>query len=90
MYDWDPTAAAPGVPESSLLGVESPLWSETLADIRDFELMAFPRLAALAEVAWTRQEDRDWDDFRERLGAQGPRWTALGLNFYRAPEIPWR
>ena len=89
-YDWDPAAAAPGVPESALLGVEAPLWSETLANIRDFEFLAFPRLAAIAEVGWTRQEDREWDNFRVRLGAQGSRWTALGLSFYRAPEIPWR
>jgi hexosaminidase len=89
-YDWDPAGAAAGVPESALLGVEAPLWSETLANIRDFEFLAYPRLAALAEVGWTRQQDRDWDDFRKRLGAQGPRWTALGVNFYRAPEIPWR
>jgi hexosaminidase len=89
-YDWDPAAAAAGVAEKSLLGVEAPLWSETLANIRDLEFLAFPRLAAIAEVGWTRQEDRDWDDFRVRLGTQGRRWTALGLNFYRAPEIPWR
>jgi hexosaminidase len=31
----------------------------------------------------------NWEDFRLRLGAQAPRWTALGVNFYRAPEIPW-
>jgi hexosaminidase len=89
-YDWDPAAAAAGVPEGSLLGVEAPLWSETLANIRDVEFMAFPRLAALAEVGWTRQQDRKWTDFRDRLGAQAPRWVALGLSFYRAPEIPWR
>ena len=89
-YDWDPATAAAGVPESSLLGVEAALWAETLANIRDVEFMAFPRLAAIAEIGWTRQEDRDWDEFRDRLGAQGPRWVALGVNFYRAPKIPWR
>jgi hexosaminidase len=25
-----------------------------------------------------------------RLGAQAPRWTALGINFYRAPDVPWK
>jgi hexosaminidase len=89
-YDWDPAAVAAGVPETALLGVEAPLWSETLASIRDVEFLAFPRLAAIAEVGWSRQQDRNWEDFRIRLGNQGPRWTALGMNFYRAPEIPWR
>jgi hexosaminidase len=89
-YDWDPATAAAGVPETSLLGVEAPLWSETLANIRDVEFLAFPRLAAIAEVGWSVQPHREWDDFRARLGAQRPRWAALGLNFYQAPEIPWK
>lgn len=88
-YDWDPLGAAPGVPEAALLGVEAPLWTETVANIRDVEFLAFPRLAALAEVAWSRADRRRWDDFRVRLGAQGPRWSALGINFYRSPEVPW-
>ena len=89
-YDWDPAVAAAGVPESAVLGVEAPLWAETVTNIRDYEFLAFPRLAAIAEIGWSAQADRNWDDFRERLGAQGPRWTALGLNFHRTPEIPWR
>jgi hexosaminidase len=24
-----------------------------------------------------------------RLGAQAPRWAALGINYYRSPKIPW-
>ena len=89
-YDWDPGAAAAGVPERAVLGVEAPLWAETLATINDYEYLAFPRLAALAEAAWTPQASRTWEDFRLRLGGQGPRWTALGMNFYRSPEIPWK
>jgi hexosaminidase len=52
--------------------------------------MAFPRLIAIAEIAWTRQDGRKWDDFRARLGAHGPRLTALGINFYRAASVPWK
>ena len=32
--------------EASILGVEAPIWTETLANIRDVEFMAFPRLPA--------------------------------------------
>lgn len=89
-YDWDLAVAAAGVPESAVLGVEAPLWSETVTNIRDFEYLAFPRLAAIAEIGWSAQADRAWDDFRGRLGNQNARWTALGLNFFRAPEIQWK
>jgi hexosaminidase len=80
-YEWDPGDA---------LGVEAALWSETLNSPADLEFMAFPRLLALAEVAYLRPEERDWDDFRARLADEGPQLAALGLNFFRSPEIPWR
>ena len=44
-YDWDPGTAADGVPESAVLGVEAPLWAETITNINDYEYLAFPRLA---------------------------------------------
>ena len=49
-----------------------------------------PRLAVIAELGWSPAQAHDWERFRVRLGAQGPRWVALGVNFYRAPEIPWK
>ena len=51
--------------------------------------MAFPRLLALAEVAWTPQGDRDWEDFRARLAAEGRELDALGVGYFRSPEIDW-
>jgi hexosaminidase len=87
-YEWDPVTVAKGVPEAAIVGVEAPLWSETTANIRDVEWLAFPRLAAIAEVAWSKGE-RQWAEFAPRLGAQAPRWTALGVNFYRSPKVPW-
>jgi hexosaminidase len=89
-YNWDPATLFTGVPEEMILGVEGPLWSETVITIQDFEYLAFPRLAAVAEIGWTAQQLRDWEGFRARLGAQGPRWTALGINFHRSPRVPWR
>jgi len=89
-YDWDPATHIAGVGESSVVGIEAPLWSETLVTIADFEYMAFPRLAAVAEVAWSPAPRRAWEDFRQRLARHAPRWSALGLNYYRSPQIPWR
>ena len=88
-YDWNPATLLPEVPETALLGVEGPLWSETLVKLEDYEFMAFPRLAALAEIAWSPQGARDWETFRMRLAFQGPRLSALGVNFYRSAQVPW-
>lgn len=87
--EWDPERVIDGAPPAAILGVEAPLWSETLAHMRDVEFMAFPRVVAIAEIGWSPAPPA-WDDFARRLGAQAPRWVALGINFYRAPEVPWQ
>ena len=88
-YDWDPVSQMQGVNETAVLGVEAPIWSETLVSMHDVEFMAFPRLPAVAEVGWSAVNRRQWDDFARRLGAHAPRWQALGVNFHRTPEIQW-
>jgi hexosaminidase len=88
-YDWDPGAYLDDVGAPSVLGVEAPLWSETIVTLRDIEYMAFPRLAAIAELGWSPASTHDWNAFSARLGSQGPRWTAQGINFYRSPQVPW-
>jgi hexosaminidase len=88
-YDWNPGTLVAGVTEEDVLGVEGPLWTETIVTNADLDQMAFPRLAAIAEIGWSPQSARSWDGFRTRLAAQGLRWTALGVGFRRSPQIPW-
>jgi hexosaminidase len=88
-YGWDPGNYLTGVTGSSVLGVEGPIWSETLLNMANIEFLAFPRLPALAELGWSPESTHDWNSFRVRLGAQGPRWTVAGINFYASPQVPW-
>ena len=88
-YDWDPASYMSGVTERDIVGIEAPVWSETLRNITAVEYVAMPRLAALAEVGWTPQVSREWENFRFRLAAQAPRWHYLGINYYHSPQIPW-
>ena len=87
-YDWEPATQLAGVAEAQLLGVEAALWSETLTTLADIEFMLFPRLPGVAEVGWSAA-GRDWETYRARLAAHGPRLGAMGVNFYRAAEIDW-
>jgi hexosaminidase len=88
-YSWDPGSYLAGVPATAIKGVEAPLWTETLRTSADIEYMAFPRLPALAELAWSPRSTHDWTAFSHRLGAQAPRWNQQGINFYRSPQVPW-
>ncbi|CAL9466784.1 Beta-N-acetylhexosaminidase [Streptomyces sp. enrichment culture] len=88
-YDWDPGAYLPGVPASAVRGVEAPLWTETLENSAHLEYMAFPRLPGVAELGWSPAATHDWEDYRVRLAAQGPRWEALGIGYHKSPQVPW-
>ena len=89
-YAWDPARQVPGVGAKDVLGVEAPLWSETVQSIRDAEFLAFPRLIGIAEIGWSPARGRSWREYRLRLGAQAPLLDGLRVNFYRSPEVPWR
>jgi hexosaminidase len=88
-YDWDPARVLTGVAESSVLGVEAPLWTETVTTVDEYEYLVFPRLAAIAEIGWSPAQSHDWSAFRVRLGAQAPSWTALGVDFARVDGVLW-
>lgn len=86
-YLWDPTDY---LAEAHILGIEAPLWSETITNLDEAEYLAFPRLLAYAEIGWSRQNRRDWTDFRQRLAAHGPILERMGVDFYRSPRVVWK
>jgi hexosaminidase len=88
-YDWDPGTYLPGAPASAIRGVEAPLWTETIVTGADIDYMAFPRLPGVAELGWSPASTHDWDTYKVRLAAQGPRWDALGIGYYKSPQVPW-
>lgn len=61
------------------LGLESPLWTEYVETPERLETMVFPRLAALAENAWTIE--KEFEDFKARVRAQEPIWKEEGISF---------
>jgi hexosaminidase len=95
-YNWDPGTYVTGVTDRNVIGVEGALWTETVVNLGQADYMIFPRLPALAEVAWSPKADRTstgspaYLDFLGRLAGQGGRWLAAGQNFYPSAEVPWR
>jgi hexosaminidase len=88
-YDWNPGTYLSGVGETSVSGVEGPLWTETIRTRADIEFMAFPRLPGLAELGWSPWSKHDWNVYKNRLAAQGPRWQVMGVNFYKSTQVSW-
>ena len=88
-YIWDPATLVPGVGKDNVLGIEAPLWTETITNMDEIEYMVFPRLPGYAEIGWTPASSRSWDEYKVRLAKQGPRFKAMGINFYQSPLINW-
>ena len=88
-YDWDPAGVVDGISERDVLGVEAPLWSETITTRAGLDWLAFPRLLGVAEAGWS-PAGRTWREYRMRLAEHGPRLTALGVGFHADPSVPWR
>lgn len=65
-----------------ILGVQANVWSEYIPDCRHAEYMIFPRLLALAEVAWSPEQTRDWNSFKPRLNRQVGWLQAMDVNAF--------
>ena len=88
-YIWDPATLIPGIAKENILGVESPMWTETITNLKELEFMAFPRLAGHAEIGWTPANKRDWDKYKIRLGNFAGRFEVMGVDYYASPLVPW-
>ncbi|MDH5602828.1 MAG: beta-N-acetylhexosaminidase [Cyclobacteriaceae bacterium] len=88
-YIWDPLALVPGIRKENILGVEAPLWTETITNIDELEYMVFPRLLGVAEIGWSPLEKRNWEDYKVRLGKQSTRLKALNVDYYPSTLVPW-
>ncbi len=63
-----------------VLGTQANLWTEHVRTEERVEHMAFPRLSALAEVAWSPKASRDFDGFLQRLAPQMRRFEQAGIH----------
>ena len=88
-YDWDPATLVEGVSQEDILGIEAPLWTETITNLDELEYMAFPRLVGLAEIGWSPASVRNWDTYKARLGRHKSRFEAMDINYYASPLVPW-
>ncbi len=88
-YNWSPKAYE-GIPEKNILGLEAPLWSETISTISELEYLAFPRAIGYAELGWTPKELRNWDTYKKRLADQEYYLKRMNVNYYESALVPWK
>ena len=76
--DWKPEYT------SLLMGVQGSMWTEFCNKPEDVDYLLFPRLAALAEVAWTPAGTKDWSGFLKRMDAYNAHIAEKGIVYARS------
>jgi hexosaminidase len=85
VYSFNPVPAELSKEEAEYInGVQANLWTEYVSTPEHADYMTFPRLAALAEVAWTPQDKRNFEDFASRLSSHLELLKKTGINYSRS------
>ena len=78
-YEFDPIPK--GLPqkyEKNIIGIGVQMWGEFIPTVERMNEQLYPRIAALAEVAWSNRKS-DYDHFLFRLIGVKERWRSLGI-----------
>jgi hexosaminidase len=68
-----------------IIGVQANIWTEYIPSERRLEYMVFPRMLAMAEVAWSKG-GVDWNNFEQRVQKHFSLLDAMNIN-YRLPDL---
>jgi len=82
VYGFEPIPAELTTDEAKhIIGAQGQIWTEYMKTPNSVQYMLLPRLFALAEMVWSSKEQRNWDDFRNRLDNNTQRMAIIGLNY---------
>jgi hexosaminidase len=66
-----------------ILGIQGNVWTEYISTPEHIEYMAYPRAFAIAEIGWTPERLKDFDDFLARLEVMKKRYDAIDINYFK-------
>ena len=88
-YIWSPETVIEGITQDDILGIEAPLWTETVENLDDIEYLIFPRLLGYSEIGWSSANLRDWNTYKTRLVGQKERFKIMKIDYYPSPKLDW-
>ncbi|EEI89841.1 glycosyl hydrolase family 20, catalytic domain protein [Sphingobacterium spiritivorum ATCC 33300] len=66
---------------SKILGLGCQMWGEWISEVKDMYRQTFPRIAAYAEVGWTKVENKNYAKFEQALPYFYNRWSKKEIDF---------
>ena len=87
VYDFEPVPVGLSEEEQKhIIGGQGNVWTEYIPSEEQVDFMSMPRMIALAEVLWSAKDQKDWEDFFQRIGNHFNRLDVMKVN-YRFPDI---
>lgn len=68
-------------------GIQANIWTETIHSDERLDFMTFPRIAALAEAAWGKNDAVDYSEFMQRLQPSFRLYKKMGISYFN-PQHP--
>lgn len=85
VYQFNPVVEGMSEEQANhVLGGQANLWTEYVPTKAQAEYMTYPRLAALAEAVWSSKDNRNWDDFSNRVSSLFQRYGIMGVNYAKS------
>ena len=81
VYNYVPMNGVSADLQDKYMGVQANFWTEWVEEPEVVQYLMFPRLAAVAEAAWTPQEKRNYNDFRNRLQSEKEFYELMDVDY---------
>ena len=82
VYSLEPVPEALNAHEAKhIIGVQANLWTEYIGTYSHVEYMELPRMAALSEVQWTLSEEKNYENFLQRIPQMVKTYEMKGYNY---------
>lgn len=87
VYHYEPVPPQLSSEEAKyVIGSQCNVWSEYMKTPEHVEYMVYPRATAMSEVLWTPKENKDYEDFVERMKVHGGRLAGMNVNYAKHIE----
>lgn len=95
VYNFPTTDYTSGVPITNplILGIQANVWTEQIHTTERMQFMTYPRFSALAEAAWTKENNKNFNDFTQRMPQMLNIYDKYGIIYFdyicpdNTPEI---
>lgn len=83
VYEYDPAEGLSEEESKYLLGVQANMWPAVPQEVKDINVQNFPRLLAVAEIGWSSEKDKNFENFDKRVEESKKRLDLLKVDYFR-------